>query len=424
MAEKKGGLMKKVLGGREIFSSIMFLAFGITLSILLTACGGGGDGGGGGNTTVSLTVAKAGTGGGTITSSPAGINCGADCLESYSNNQAVTLTATADTGSTFTGWSGDCSGTSASATLTMSATKTCTATFNKIEDIISLFEDNGTGTENNINFYYIYSDGTGFKNIKNSVTAGSTLNMSTRNNNEILYSVEISDDNYNIYIYHVDTGTISTVVTGASGKTTSFSPDNSRVVFIKNGAIKKINPDVINAIEEDYISPDTGWEFGLLFIYSPDKTKILTHSFATGNLDQVKADIYDADGTNKTPIFGPRNSDMHNYSWNKDGTEVLYTYQDQTDFSDHAIINSAIDGSAVRDLSLILPREWYPWGPYNNLFSLSGKFYSPIDGSLVCSLVSPPPPVVTPTLFGFDKDGYIYYSDSDGSNLFKVGDCQ
>lgn len=43
-----------------------------------------------------------------------------------------------------------------------------------------------------------------------------------------------------------------------------------------------------------------------------------------------------------------------------------------------------------RDLSLILPREWYPWGPYNNLFSLSGKFYSPIDGSLVCSLVSPP----------------------------------
>ncbi len=416
--------MKKVLGGKQIFSSNMFLAFIITLSILLTACGGGGgDGGGGGNTTYSLAVAKAGTGGGTITSSPAGINCGADCLESYSNNQIVTLTAAADTGSTFASWSGDCSGTSPSATLTMSAARTCTATFSKIGDIVSLFENNGTDTENNVNLYYIYSDGTGFKKIKDNVTAGSASGMGIRNNNEILYSVEISANNYNIYIYHVDTNTISTVVTGASSKTTSFSPDNNKVVFIRNGAIKKINPDVINAIEEDFISPDTGWEFGLLFIYSPDKTKILTHSSATGNLGQNKADIYNADGSNKTAIFGPLNSDIHNYSWKNDGTEVLYTYQDQTDFSDHVIINKSIDGSPVRDLSSVLPREWYPWNPYNNLYSpTSGIFYSPIDGSPVCTLN--PPAGATPTLFGFDKDGYFYYSDIDGSNLLKVEDCQ
>jgi uncharacterized repeat protein (TIGR02543 family) len=40
----------------------------------------------------------------------------------------VTLTASADTGSTFTGWGGACSGT-ANCVVTMDAAKTVTATF-------------------------------------------------------------------------------------------------------------------------------------------------------------------------------------------------------------------------------------------------------------------------------------------------------
>ena len=40
----------------------------------------------------TLTVAKAGTGTGTVTSSPAGISCGADCSEPYSSGTVVTLT--------------------------------------------------------------------------------------------------------------------------------------------------------------------------------------------------------------------------------------------------------------------------------------------------------------------------------------------
>ena len=40
----------------------------------------------------TLTVAKAGTGSGTVTSSPAGINCGADCSEPYNSGTVVTLT--------------------------------------------------------------------------------------------------------------------------------------------------------------------------------------------------------------------------------------------------------------------------------------------------------------------------------------------
>src|SRR5262249_6766114 len=61
----------------------------------------------------TLTVATGGTGSGTVTSSPAGINCGSTCSGTYAASTVVTLTATAASGSTFSGWSGACSGTGA-----------------------------------------------------------------------------------------------------------------------------------------------------------------------------------------------------------------------------------------------------------------------------------------------------------------------
>jgi hypothetical protein len=63
--------------------------------------------------TVTLNITKTGAGTGTVTSNPAGINCGVDCTEPYSPSAVVTLTATAAAGSAFTGWSGgSCSDTS------------------------------------------------------------------------------------------------------------------------------------------------------------------------------------------------------------------------------------------------------------------------------------------------------------------------
>ena len=79
-----------------------------------------------------LTVSKTGTGSGTVTSSPAGISCGTDCKESYGRGTSVTLTATVTSGSTFDGWSGACTGTASTCTVTMDtgAAKAVTATFN------------------------------------------------------------------------------------------------------------------------------------------------------------------------------------------------------------------------------------------------------------------------------------------------------
>jgi subtilisin family serine protease len=78
-----------------------------------------------------LTVQKNGTGSGTVTSSPAGINCGSTCSASFTSGSSVTLTATAATGSKFTGWSGGgCSGTG-TCHVTLAATTSVTATFTK-----------------------------------------------------------------------------------------------------------------------------------------------------------------------------------------------------------------------------------------------------------------------------------------------------
>jgi hypothetical protein len=80
-------------------------------------------------TTFDLSVSKAGTGSGTVTSSPAGIDCGSTCTAGYTSGTSVTLTATPAAGSVFAGWSGACSGTG-TCTVAMSAARSVTATFN------------------------------------------------------------------------------------------------------------------------------------------------------------------------------------------------------------------------------------------------------------------------------------------------------
>ncbi len=86
----------------------------------------------------NLMVSKSGTGAGTVTSSPAGIDCGADCSETLVDGSSVTLTATPAAGSSFTGWSGaGCSGKS-TCTVVMSEARAVDAKFTKLPS--NLFE--------------------------------------------------------------------------------------------------------------------------------------------------------------------------------------------------------------------------------------------------------------------------------------------
>ena len=82
----------------------------------------------------TLAVAKAGNG--TVTLDPAG--------GTYDDGTVVTLTATPAVGYTFTGWSGDLTGTTNPITITMDANKTVTATFTALSTY-TLTPSAGTG---------------------------------------------------------------------------------------------------------------------------------------------------------------------------------------------------------------------------------------------------------------------------------------
>jgi hypothetical protein len=93
-------------------------------------------------TTYPLTINK--TGSGTVTSNPAGINCGATCNYAFNGGQSVALTPTPANGYYFSSWSGACSG-SEVCTVTMDAAKTVGANFTAIAAGYSVLSVTKTG---------------------------------------------------------------------------------------------------------------------------------------------------------------------------------------------------------------------------------------------------------------------------------------
>jgi hypothetical protein len=76
-----------------------------------------------------LTVSKTGAGAGSVTSTPAGIDCGPTCMAAFGAPEVVTLVATPSAESRFAGWSGDCAGSEPTCTTTIDAARTVVAAF-------------------------------------------------------------------------------------------------------------------------------------------------------------------------------------------------------------------------------------------------------------------------------------------------------
>ncbi len=113
-------VVKKVSGQGQFTLSSNFLSYGLALSV-------------------------SGTGSGTVTSSPAGIQCLPDCVQDFASGTIVTLNAAPDAGSVFTGWGGDadCS----DGIVTMNSSRNCTATFSLQNFTLNINRTgNGTGT--------------------------------------------------------------------------------------------------------------------------------------------------------------------------------------------------------------------------------------------------------------------------------------
>jgi phospholipase C len=93
-----------------------------------------------------LTVTLGGSGKGSVSSSPSGINCGQTCRASFAPNTSVTLTATAVGNSSFVGWTGACTNTTSTCTLTLSTSQQVTANFAAASAPVLMVNLQGNGT--------------------------------------------------------------------------------------------------------------------------------------------------------------------------------------------------------------------------------------------------------------------------------------
>jgi uncharacterized repeat protein (TIGR02543 family) len=95
-----------------------------------------------GGSTVQLAVSV--TGGGRV--SGGSISCPSTCVANVALNSAVTLSASPNDGYVFTGWTGGCTGTSPSCTVTMTAASTVTATFSQANVLAVAISGSGAVT--------------------------------------------------------------------------------------------------------------------------------------------------------------------------------------------------------------------------------------------------------------------------------------
>ncbi len=119
--------------------------------------------GGGGSVQYAVTVQKIGTGSGMVAGGSS-IQCGSSCTASIMQGMTLMLTAAADSGSSFVGWSGDCSGSSASCTVVVSGNMSVTAQFdaNQSTGLGGGDTGNGNGGGSGSDTEYVSSTGASY----------------------------------------------------------------------------------------------------------------------------------------------------------------------------------------------------------------------------------------------------------------------
>jgi hypothetical protein len=173
----------------------------------------------------TLTVIKNGTGSGTVSTNPTGT--------SFSAGTPVTLTATPDANSVFSGWSGGCTGTASTCQVTMNANVSVNATFTLKPYTITASAGTGGGisplgvvsVQAGVNQTFTITPNSGYvisSVLVDSLSQGviSTYTFSAVNTNHTINATFTAISNYTLTVIKNGTGS-GTVSTNPSG--TSFS---------------------------------------------------------------------------------------------------------------------------------------------------------------------------------------------------------
>lgn len=167
-----------------------------------------------------------GVGTGTVSSAPSGISCASGCIAMqarYAWGTSVTLTAIADAGNHFDGWSGGtCSGTASTCTVSMTTARTVSATFLVTNALAISKTGNGLGTV---------------------VSGGGEINCGSTCSAAIPYGRTVTLQANPTTGSHFDgwsgactgTGSCTVSMTEASSVTASFTLDRHTLTVLRNG---------------------------------------------------------------------------------------------------------------------------------------------------------------------------------------------
>jgi Tol biopolymer transport system component len=374
--------------------------------------------------TSHLTVSRDGLGAGTITSEPPGIECGLDCGEAYLPAPVeVTLTATPQAGSTFAGWTGDCTGTG-TCVLTMDVDRVVAATFNPpgvggkivyecVADICVVDEDGS----NKVNL----TNSLGVQDYEPELSADGTK-IVFRSNGDL---TDNADRNYEIVTMNID-GSGIYQVTSTTGPPhnphdnyePAWSPDGTKIAFSSHRTsptfrqIFTINPD---GTGETMLTDPSDYVERLNPAWSPDGTKIaFTWTLGYGDIY-----VMNPDGSNQVNLTpGTPGWDDVDPAWSPDGTRIAYTsdqYYDPLTFNTDIFVRNA-DGSAkVRvtdDIHIDKDPTWSPDGTEIAFSSTRGGNYD------IWAVAAPPQGLQADPTGGPTERGLRQVTTSPGADLY------
>ena len=282
-----------------------------------------GPGSGTGGPTYTLFVSKTGTGSGTVTSSPPGINCGDDCSEVYRNGTSVQLTGAANSGSAFVGFSGDSDCTDT--VVTMNASKTCVATFTALSTPTPAATATRTPTpaatntptptpapiptptgriafqsdrDGNAEIYVMNADGSGQTRLTNN-PANDDVPAWSPDGAKIAFQ-STRDGNYDIYVMNADGSGQTRLTTNPyfNDDVPAWSPRGGKIAFKStrdgNAEIYVMNADGTGQTRLTTNSATDGNP-----VWSPNGAKIAFESNRDGNYEIY---VMNADGSGQTRL--------------------------------------------------------------------------------------------------------------------------
>lgn len=373
--------------------------------------------------TFGLSLTVGGAGNGSVTSDVGSIDCtkaSGTCSDVYDDGTEVVLTATADAGYVFSGWSGEgCSGIE-TCVLTLSAAKSVRATFMMIVFDSALNADgDGTHAANaTANIWTIKTDGTSLTALTNTTASGATswLPRWSHDGEKIVFASSRNPDGTdtvntttntgtntsNVWVVNADGTNLTalTTINAASTIRTSnpvWSPDDTKIAFYSQRNLDGSNSASATGVNNIWAINDDGTGLTALTSttasgadsfnpqWSPDGSKVTFYSKRkVDGSDTVNTNntfniwLVDADGTNLTALTTVTAASATSSSprWSPDGSKIVYTSRRNLDGSDTGTVNGAFniwlinaDGTGSSSLTTVttsgangLGPQWSPDG--------------------------------------------------------------